>query len=101
MAARPVAEHFVAMQYDEQFGTHMDSFLRDLLDFDAMVERGMNTMGLASGRNGRSPLGSPNPAMLWMGRFCNSRPLPLSTMLYLKSIALSLEGGKDLPAGPG
>ena len=52
----------------------------------------MNSIGLASGRKGRLPVASPSPAMLWIGRFCNSRPLPLSTMLYVKSIVLSLVG---------
>ena len=61
------------------------------------VERGINTIGFARTRNGRSPLGSPNPAILCMGRFCSSRPLPLSTMLYLKSIALLLAGVGDVP----
>ena len=51
-----------------------------------IVERGMKSIGFASGRNGRSPLDSPSPAMLWIGLFCSSRPLALSTMLYLNSM---------------
>ena len=96
MASRPIAKYFVAVQHDEQFCAHDGASPSSVISSTSirMVERGMNSMGLARERNGRSPFGSPSPAMLCMGRFCNSRPLPLSTMLYLKSIVLLLAGGR-------
>ena len=104
---RPVAQHLVAVQHDEELGADAPAGLHSRLISTRhnhklgpseisstsirMVERGMKSMGLARGRKGRSPVASPSPAMLWMGWFCNSRPVPLSTMLYLKSMPQSFK----------